>query len=99
MSTTMPQESAAQQELPQAPQPLNLRLPGPTPVPAEVAAAGAWPMINHRGPEFLEIVARVTANLQHFFQTTQDVLVFPGSGSAGWKRRSPTSFRPAIRSR
>src|SRR5579859_5364427 len=86
MSTTLPHESpASASALPQAPAPLNLRLPGPTPVPPEVAAAGAWPMINHRGPEFVKLLERVTVNLQHFFQTEHDVLVFPGSGSAGWE--------------
>ncbi len=30
----------------------NLRIPGPTPIPPEVAEAMARPMINHRGPEF-----------------------------------------------
>ena len=30
----------------------NLRIPGPTPVPADVLEAGARPMIDHRGREF-----------------------------------------------
>jgi aspartate aminotransferase-like enzyme len=95
MSTTLPSQSpAAQSALPQAPEPLNLRLPGPTPVPPEVAAAGAWPVINHRGPEFLQIIERVTGNLQHFFQTAHDVVVFPGSGSAGWEASVANLFSP-----
>jgi len=71
--------------LPQAPAVTNFRLPGPTPVPPEVAAAGSWPMVNHRGPEFAAIITRVTERLQHFFKTQNNVLVFPGSGSAGWE--------------
>ena len=59
----------------------NLRIPGPTPIPPEVADAMARPMINHRGPEFAAIIARVSEGLQHFFQTTQPVHGFPSSGS------------------
>ena len=61
----------------------NLRIPGPTPIPPEVAAALARPMINHRGPEFAAIIGRVTEGLQHFFQTSQPVLGFP----VRWQRR------------
>jgi aspartate aminotransferase-like enzyme len=93
MSTTLPSD-ARTVALPQAPAAVNLRLPGPTPVPPEVAAAGAWPMINHRGPEFEAIIARVTANLRHFFQTEHDILVFPGSGSAGWEASIVNLFSP-----
>ncbi len=57
----------------------NLRIPGPTPVPAEVLAAMTQPMINHRGPEFAAIVRRVTARLQYFFQTASPVLTYAAS--------------------
>jgi aspartate aminotransferase-like enzyme len=94
MSTTLPDGAPAHADLPHAPAPVNLRIPGPTPVPSEIAAAGAWPMINHRGPEFEAIIARVTDNLRYFFQTAQDVLVFPGSGSAGWEASIVNLFSP-----
>src|SRR3989440_12811175 len=56
---------------PRAPIPVqNLRIPGPTPVPQEILAAMAQPMINHRGPEFAAIMRRITARLQYFFQTS-----------------------------
>ena len=41
-----------------------LMAPGPTPVPPEVLAAGAAPIIHHRGPDFRELMladARATA--------------------------------------
>jgi aspartate aminotransferase-like enzyme len=72
MQPTQPPHPARQQ---------NLRIPGPTPIPPAVAEAMARPMINHRGPEFAAMVARITTQLQHFFQTTQPVLGFPSSGS------------------
>jgi aspartate aminotransferase-like enzyme len=62
---------------------VNLRIPGPTPVPREVAEAGAADMINHRGPEFAEIIARVTQGVKQVYQTSNDVLILTTSGSGG----------------
>src|SRR5579883_257559 len=61
----------------------NLRVPGPTPVPARILAEMTKPMINHRGPEFAAILRRVTARLQYFFQTASPVLTYPASGTGG----------------
>ncbi len=61
----------------------NLRVPGPTPVPARILAEMARPMINHRGPEFAAILRRVNACLQYFFQTASPILTFPASGTGG----------------
>ena len=91
-STTENQPITAAPALPQAPAATNFRLPGPTQVPPEVAAAGSWPMVNHRGPEFAAIVKRVSEQLQYFFQTTNEVLAFPGSGSAGWEATIANHF-------
>lgn len=60
----------------------NLRVPGPTPVPEPVARAGARPMVNHRGPEFAEVMHEVAANLKPFFGTQQLPLLLTGSGTA-----------------
>ncbi len=59
----------------------NLRIPGPTPVPPEVAEAGAAAMINHRGPEFAELIASVTARAKQVYRTTNDVLTLTASGT------------------
>jgi aspartate aminotransferase-like enzyme len=59
----------------------NLRVPGPTPVPDEVAQAGAQPMINHRGPEFAAVMREVIDNLKPFFGTSDDPLILTGSGT------------------
>ena len=37
----------------------NLRIPGPTSLPPSVREAGARQMINHRGPEFAAMLARI----------------------------------------
>ena len=72
----------------------NLRVPGPTPVPPEVLAAQATPMINHRGPEFSAIMKRVTQRLQYFFQTTSPVLTYPASGTGGQECAIVNLFSP-----
>lgn len=59
----------------------NLRVPGPTPVPDEVAQAGAQPMINHRGPEFAAVMRQVIEGLKPFFGTSDDPLLLTGSGT------------------
>src|SRR3989440_9581059 len=80
---------------PRAPIPeQNLRIPGPTPVPPEILAEMAGPMINHRGPEFAAILRRVTARLQYFFQTASPVLTYPASGTGGQESAVANLFSP-----
>jgi len=62
---------------------LNLRIPGPTPVPTEVAQAGTAEMINHRGPEFAAMINRTTAGVKKVFQTENDLLTITASGTGG----------------
>src|SRR4030042_234622 len=61
----------------------QLRVPGPTPCPPEVLKAMAWQMVNHRGPEFHQLITDVTADLKTVFQTKNDVLLLTGSGTGG----------------
>lgn len=61
----------------------NLRIPGPTPLPKAVIEAGTHEMINHRGPEFAALLGDVTARLRRWFQTENDLFLFPGSGTGG----------------
>ena len=55
--------------------------PGPTPVPPAVLAAGAEPIVHHRGADFREIYARVLGRLHDVFSTRADVLLFTASGT------------------
>ena len=64
------------------PQP-QLRIPGPTPVPARVLRAMDAPMINHRGPEFRALLPELEQGLRWAFQTKNDMLIFPASGTGG----------------
>lgn len=61
---------------------LTLMIPGPTPVPETVLQALARHPIGHRSGEFQKIVKRTTEQLQWLHQTTNDVLVITGSGTA-----------------
>ncbi len=63
------------------PQTYRLRLPGPTEVPERVRQATARPVVNHRGPEFRETLARTEALLQPLFGTTNRILFFASSGT------------------
>src|SRR5439155_17311887 len=75
----------------------NLRIPGPTPCPPEVLAAMSRPMINHRGPEFADLIARVTERLKPFFQTENDVLTLSASGSGGLEAAVVNTLSPGDR--
>jgi aspartate aminotransferase-like enzyme len=61
----------------------QLRIPGPTPLPERVVRSASRPMIDHRGPEFAELLADVTSGAQRVFETSNDLLVLTASGSGG----------------
>ena len=42
----------------------NLRIPGPTSLPPSVREAGGRQMINHRGPEFKELLGRLQTGMK-----------------------------------
>jgi aspartate aminotransferase-like enzyme len=62
-----------------------LMTPGPTPVPPEVLAALAEPVIHHRGRDFREIYARCLSRLQEVCRTEHDVLLFTNSGTGAFE--------------
>ena len=62
-------------------EPQNLRTPGPTPIPDDIVEAMGNPMINHRGPEFDELITKVTAQLKQVFMTTNDLFILTASGT------------------
>ena len=61
---------------------LTLMIPGPTPVPETVLKAMGRHPIGHRSGEFQAIVRRTTEQLKWLHQTSGDVLVITGSGTA-----------------
>ncbi|MBA3236002.1 MAG: alanine--glyoxylate aminotransferase family protein, partial [Chloroflexi bacterium] len=61
----------------------NLRIPGPTALPPTVREAGARQMINHRGPEFAAMLARILDGMKPYFGTTNDVAMLTTAGTGG----------------
>jgi aspartate aminotransferase-like enzyme len=73
---------------------MQLRIPGPTPLPDEVLEAMNHNMISHRGAEFRALMRDVTERLKVCFQTEGDVLVFPGAGTGGLEASIANLFSP-----
>jgi aspartate aminotransferase-like enzyme len=71
--------------------------PGPTPVPPEVLAAGAQPVIHHRGPDFREVMLRCLERLQQVCGTKNDVLLFTASGSGAFESAVVNLLSPGER--
>ena len=59
--------------------------PGPTPVPPQVLAALAEPVVHHRSPDFKPIYERCLARLREVCRTEQDVLLFTSSGTGAFE--------------
>lgn len=76
---------------------MNLRIPGPTPCPEDVLLAGAQQMIDHRGPEFADIIARVHTGLQTVFATTNDVAILTSSGTGAMEGAIVNTLSPGDR--
>lgn len=74
--------------------PLNLRIPGPTPLPNEVREALSRPMINHRGAEFKAILKDITAKTQHFYGTQNELLFYTCSGTGGLEAAVVNTLSP-----
>jgi aspartate aminotransferase-like enzyme len=58
-----------------------LLTPGPTPLPPQVCAAQAKPIIHHRTPQFQAILKEVSEDLKYVFQTKNDVFILTSSGT------------------
>ncbi len=75
----------------------NLRIPGPTSLPPSVREAGARQMINHRGPEFAAMLARILEGMKPFFGTTSDVAMLTCAGSGGLEAAVVNTLSPGDR--
>ncbi len=62
-----------------------LQLPGPTNVPDRILRAMDRPPIDHRGPEFGEMVKGILTGLKELFRASEHVFVYPASGSGSWE--------------
>jgi aspartate aminotransferase-like enzyme len=74
-----------------------LLTPGPTPVPPEVLAATAAPVLHHRGPDFKALLAETLARLQQVCRTENDVLLFTASGTGAFESAVANLLSPGDR--
>jgi aspartate aminotransferase-like enzyme len=72
----------------------RLMSPGPTPIPPEVSAAGALPIIHHRTSEFGEVFTRVNENLKRVFLTENDIFTYAASGTGAFEGAIQNLFSP-----
>jgi len=63
----------------------RLFTPGPTPVPPEVLAKQAEPIVHHRSPDFAPVYERTLARLKAVCRTETDVLLFASSGTGAFE--------------
>ncbi|MDD9994832.1 MAG: alanine--glyoxylate aminotransferase family protein [Dehalococcoidia bacterium] len=75
----------------------NLRIPGPIPVPGPILEEMGRPMINHRGPEFRDILLRVTERLRQVYATQGDVYVLSSSGTGAMEAAIVNTLSPGDR--
>jgi len=59
--------------------------PGPTPVPPQVLAAMAEPVVHHRSPDFRPVYERCLTRLREVCRTQSDVLLFTASGTGAFE--------------
>ncbi len=62
-----------------------LRIPGPTVVHPDAVKAQTRDMIPHRGPQLVSFYRELLEKVRTLHRTEGDVLLWPGSGSAGWE--------------
>lgn len=73
---------------------MQLRIPGPTPLPDEILNAMTRQMINHRGHQFAEMINKATAILKDMFQTKGDVFLLTCSGTGGMEAAIVNTLSP-----
>jgi aspartate aminotransferase-like enzyme len=75
----------------------NLRIPGPTPIPDDVRAAQAAPMIDHRGTEFGEMLGEISAGIGELVATRNEVLLLTASGTGAMEAAVVNALSPGDR--
>jgi serine---pyruvate transaminase len=75
----------------------HLFTPGPTPVPPEVLAATAAPVLHHRGPDFKTLFAETLERLAEVCRTGNDVLLFTASGVGAFESAVANLLSPGDR--
>src|SRR4051812_46505833 len=74
-----------------------LLTPGPTPVPPQVLAALAEPVIHHRSPDFKRAYGECLERLKQVCRTDNDVLLFTASGTGAFESAVANLIAPGDR--
>src|ERR1700730_16270923 len=74
-----------------------LQIPGPTNVPDRVLRAMDRPVVDHRGPEFAEMVREVFEGIRAIFPTEGPVVIYPASGTGAWEASIVNILSPGDR--
>ncbi len=75
-----------------------LQIPGPTNVPDRVLRAMDFPTIDHRGPDFAKLGARVLEGMKRIVRTTEGhVVIYPASGTGAWEAALVNTLSPGDR--
>ena len=73
---------------------MNLRIPGPIPVPEDILEEMSNQMINHRGPEYKDLLLSATERVKRVFETRGDVWIITGSGTAAMEAAVVNTLSP-----
>jgi len=71
--------------------------PGPTPVPPDVLAATAAPVLHHRGPDFKAVFAETLDRLKLVCRTDNEVILFTASGAGAFESAVANLLSPGDR--
>ncbi|MEM7671454.1 MAG: aminotransferase class V-fold PLP-dependent enzyme [Pseudomonadota bacterium] len=62
-----------------------LQIPGPSAVPERILGAISQQVIDHRGPDFAKVGLKALSGIKTIFQTQNDVVIYPASGTGAWE--------------
>jgi alanine-glyoxylate transaminase / serine-glyoxylate transaminase / serine-pyruvate transaminase len=71
-----------------------LHVPGPSNVPDRIARAMDNPIIDHRGPDYVELCKAACAGMRRLFKTSGPVTIFPSSGTGAWETALLNTLSP-----
>jgi serine---pyruvate transaminase len=75
----------------------HLFTPGPTPVPPQVLAAMAEPVVHHRSPDFRPVFRSCLDRLTAVFRTAREPLMFTASGTGAMESAVANIAQPGDR--
>ena len=73
---------------------MNLRTPGPIPVPEDILESMSSQMINHRGPEYKDLLYRATEGVKQIFETQNDLYIMTSSGTGAMEAAIVNTLSP-----